>query len=562
MPNKLKDVQTTDKTHHPYILEENVSILLKGTGLPIRVNVYRPKSEDLVPVLVTFGPYGKDVPYAVFNPNSFAEVNEKHKSQHSAWETPDPLYWTKNGYAVVRGDEAGIGQSPGILDTLSRRTTEAFYELIEWSAEQTWSSGKVGLLGISYYAATQWKVAALKPKGLSAICPWEGLTDNYRDNARHGGILSNSFLRSWWDKQIKPHEYGVPGRAASGWCPDTIEGDLSEAERSRSRRVMLEDTRSSSFRDDEYFASKEFDLSNVQVPVLSVANWGGISLHLRGNIQGFIHAGSKFKYLRTIVGRHDLPFYYDDEVRVQKSWFDAWLKDDDRVGWTQKGKVPAVDLVLRKGNVGYNDPEAEKLYERRQEGEWPLARTQYTKFYLTPNGELTRSQAINKGKMSYRALGNIKDPNFISFFTAPFEHDTEITGHSVARLSISVTQDLYGPMPSDIDVFVTLRYLGPDGREVHYTGTVGDPAPLAKGWLRATLRQVNKDHSKHRDWLPHRDYTSKDVLPVIQGEVYTMDVEIWPTTVIADQGGRIVFEVASGDTQGSGIFLHDDPEDR
>jgi predicted acyl esterase len=66
MPNKLKDVQTTDKTHHPYILEENVSILLKGTGLPIRVNVYRPKSEDLVPVLVTFGPYGKDVPYAVY----------------------------------------------------------------------------------------------------------------------------------------------------------------------------------------------------------------------------------------------------------------------------------------------------------------------------------------------------------------------------------------------------------------------------------------------------------------------------------------------------------------
>ena len=86
--------------------------------------------------------------------------------------------------------------------------------------------------------------------------------------------------------------------------------------------------------------------------------------------------------------------------------------------------------------------------------------------------------------------------------------------------------------------------------------------PLTKGWLRVSLRKVNKEHPKHEEWLPHRDYTSKDVLPVIQGEVYGVDVEIWPTNVVAEKGGRIVFEVSSGDTQGSGIFLHNDPKDR
>jgi len=87
-----------------------------------------------------------------FFANSFAEVNPEHKSKYSAWETPDPVFWTKRGYVVVRADERGLGQSPGLLDTMSRGTSECFFDVVEWAAEQEWSSGKVGLLGISYYA--------------------------------------------------------------------------------------------------------------------------------------------------------------------------------------------------------------------------------------------------------------------------------------------------------------------------------------------------------------------------------------------------------------------------
>lgn len=56
---------------------------------------------------------------------------------------------------MVRADEIGLGQSPGKLDTMSRRTTDAFVDVVEWAAEQSWSSGKVGLLGISYYAGSR-----------------------------------------------------------------------------------------------------------------------------------------------------------------------------------------------------------------------------------------------------------------------------------------------------------------------------------------------------------------------------------------------------------------------
>lgn len=566
MPPQIKDAHKVDETSFPYIYEENTEVPLKtsSNGI-IRCNIYRPKtSGEKFPVLVTYGPYGKDIHYKDFHAKSFSEVNPEHHSDHSAWETPDPGFWTKHGYAIVRADECGLGQSPGFLDTMSRGTSEAFFDVVEWAAEQPWSSGKVGLLGISYYAGSQWRVAARQPKGLSAIVPWEGMSDYYRDRCRHGGIFSNKFINFWWNRQVVSNQYGLPGRAARNWGPDCVDGDVSDEEREKNRQDQNIDNLNNKFRDDEYYASKEYDMGDIQVPLLSVANWGGILLHLRGNIEGYLQAGSEFKYLRVITGRHDLPFYYNEEVEVQRSFLDAFLKGEDRVGWSVKGKVPAVDLVLRKGDVGFDNAEAEKVYERRTESEWPIARTQYSKFYLTPDKSLSQTQptVTRSQKLSYEALGSLENPKVLQFTTPAFEQETEITGHIVAHLNVSVSPHASGPTPSDIDLFLTLRYMSPSGKEVHYTGTAGDPIPLAKGWLRVSLRKINTSHPRHREWLPHRDYFSTDVQPVIPGDVYPVDVEIWPTNVVVEKGAKIVFEVSSGDTQGSGIFQHNHPEDR
>lgn len=91
--------------------------------------------------------------------------------------------------------------------------------------------GKVGLLGIryedfdsllqpglwltycSYYAGSQWRVAARQPKGLCAIIPWEGMSDYYRDRCRQGGILSNGFIKFWWNRQVITNQYGRTGRS-------------------------------------------------------------------------------------------------------------------------------------------------------------------------------------------------------------------------------------------------------------------------------------------------------------------------------------------------------------
>lgn len=155
---RIQDLLEVTEDHESgLVFMKNVSIPLKASPLPIRANVYIPLSPvsspgARYPVIVTYGPYGKDIPYATFFAGSFREVNQEHKSKYSAWETPDPVYWCREGYAVVRADERGTGQSPGLLDTMSRGTSECFFDVVEWCAEQPWSSGKVGLLGISYYA--------------------------------------------------------------------------------------------------------------------------------------------------------------------------------------------------------------------------------------------------------------------------------------------------------------------------------------------------------------------------------------------------------------------------
>ena len=101
-----------------------------------------------------------------------------------------------DGYACVRVDSRGAGRSPGFIDIWSPREAKDIYDCIEWAGTQPWSSGKVGMNGISYFATNQWQVGALRPPHLAALCIWEGFADYYRELARHGGILSRLHRRA------------------------------------------------------------------------------------------------------------------------------------------------------------------------------------------------------------------------------------------------------------------------------------------------------------------------------------------------------------------------------
>jgi putative CocE/NonD family hydrolase len=85
-------------------------------------------------------------------------------------------------------------KSEGHAGVLTDEDAQDYYDLIEWAARQPWSSGTVGLVGVSYPCMSQWRVAALRPPSLKAFIPWEGVTDLLREFACQDGVRETSFM--------------------------------------------------------------------------------------------------------------------------------------------------------------------------------------------------------------------------------------------------------------------------------------------------------------------------------------------------------------------------------
>jgi predicted acyl esterase len=286
------------------------------------------------------------------------------------------------------------------------------------------------------------------------------------------------------------------------------------------------------------------------VPLLSAANWGGQGLHPRGNFDGFVAAASRQKWLEAHGDAHWSHFYTDYGVNLQKRFFGHFLKGED-TGWD---KQPRVQLQVRHPG--------EKFVERR-ENEWPLARTQWTRFYLDPlDMGLTRDDPACETTLRYDALGDGKN-----FFTPPLTEPLEITGPIAAKLYLSSST-------TDADVFLVLRVFDPAGQEVTFIGANDPRTPVANGWLRASHRKLDPARS-----LPYRPYhTHDEAWPLTPGEPVELDVEIWPTCIVVPPGYRLCLSVRGKDyayegpplvlegvkysLTGVGPFLHVHPQDR
>src|SRR5436309_2004370 len=127
----------------------------------------------------------------------------------------------------------------------------------------------------------------------------------------------------------------------------------------------------------DYYRERMVDFGKIQAPLLSAANWGGQGLHPRGNYEGFLAAGSKEKWLEVHGDTHFTHFYSDYGMGLQKRFFGRFLQGAD-TGWDQQ---PRVSLNIRRPG---------ERFTLRAENEWPLARTQWTKFFLQAELSLSR----------------------------------------------------------------------------------------------------------------------------------------------------------------------------
>src|SRR5205823_1847480 len=149
-------------------------------GVVLRADIFRPVDETSpVPVLLSYGPYGKGLCWAEHHPmqwerltTAFPEVTRGSSGKYQVWETVDPERWVPFGYACVRVDSRGSGRSPGYLDPHSPRQVQDSAACVEWAGTQPWSNGRVAYSGVSYYVDNAWLVAGMKnpPSHLSAMC--------------------------------------------------------------------------------------------------------------------------------------------------------------------------------------------------------------------------------------------------------------------------------------------------------------------------------------------------------------------------------------------------------
>jgi putative CocE/NonD family hydrolase len=246
----------------------------------------------------------------------------------------------------------------------------------------------------------------------------------------------------------------------------------------------------------------------------------------------------------------------------QLRWFDHWLKGMD----TGIMNDPPVKLEIRTGG----SPER---YAFRNENEWPLARTQWTRMYLkvdrepssdshATEGELVKAAPPTAAKLTYPASGVTKagvasgsslstthgnvGRSGVSFETPPLKQDTEVTGPIALKLWVSSTSE-------DMDIFVTLRNIGPNGDDICEVGQHGQPIPcVTKGWLRASHRKLDPKRS-----LPYRPYHAHDERRWLEpNEIVECDIEIWPTSMVFRQAHKLRVDIQPRDGIGSAPYTH------
>src|SRR5262249_12041014 len=141
--------------------------------------------------------------------------------------------------------------------------------------------------------------------------------------------------------------------------------------------------------------------------------------------------------------------------------------------------------------------------------------------------------------------GSIPPDMGIALETPPLEDDLEVTGPAAAVLWVASSTE-------DMDLFLTIRNIDPDGNDVLETGQQGRPVPVAKGWLRVSHRELDEELS-----LPYRPYhrpLRRRCLTA--GEIVRVEVEIWPTSMVFRRGHRIRLDVQPRDGIGSAGYMH------
>jgi uncharacterized protein len=512
---QLNGIQTTGRDYRALSApdfgttqDDDVAVPMRD-GISLLADVIRPDAPGKFPVLIAASPYPRQI-QNLGAPLGFIEAGASD-------------FFVPRGYVHVIANLRGTGGSGGTFGFFDAQERRDLYDLVEWAADQPWSDGNVGMIGISYFAMTQLEAAVGQPPHLKTIFPLETSVDLY-ESAMPNGLMSSSFVTTFLAM------IGMTsGHTNKLWRSRLLDGigDLLRTPRVHGKfatangessmaglRMLLKLQHDPHPWDDLWRAiavehpvrDEWWDersllplLDRVQVPVYLGCEWENVPLHLPGSLTA-VNALPNSPHVRVaLLGDHGISWPWESLHVEALAWYDHWLKGRD----TGILDGPAIRYQLRKGEAdGWHTADS-----------WPVRDAAHHELALRGDGTLGTSEG-EAGQRTYMTLGaglnrarasKADPPSSLTWETEPFAEDLDVLGNIELRLDATASA-------SDTAWIVALQDVAPDGTATEATA----------GYLRASLRAV--DESASEPGAPSVPCTSPALVPVNEAVGYRIPV--------------------------------------
>ena len=512
-------------------------------GIKLSADIYLPSAETGYPVILLRTPYDNIAP-------RFVEIAQ---------------YFSSEGYGVVIQDVRGRFDSEGHFEPRVNEGKDG-YDTIEWIADQPWSNGKIGTMGVSYGGTVQWLAARECPPHLVTMVSTAtgGMRWMHDENYMNGKFpifqfrwLNMTGGRTMQHYPFEPLSSNQPGVASPYNFNKIIRTrPLKDVDKAVGRtntywRTWLEHNTY-----DDYWQQMSFEdyFDKVDIPALHITGWFDNcqwgELYMYSQMVARSQAGDK-QWLLIGPWDHagtskpqaklgDLAFTQDavpDLRAIHLRWFDHWLKGEDN--------DQDADSKVKIFTMGHN--------VWRKEATWPPQNTQPVKYYLHSGGDAntlagdgtldtTGPQDEPSDHYIYNPEGpvpSVRDPDSplpptdvnvltmdyryaqrredtLVYSSAPLEEELEVTGTALIRLYAA--SDCV-----DTDWIALLCDVYPDGKSI----------PISSAVMRASYR-AGADQ-----------IDSPPPSPISPGEVYKYTIEFLATSIVFQRGHRLRVMVTS-----------------
>ena len=454
-------------------------------GVNLSADIYLPKAQGPFPTVLMRTPYSNNMPQAIERGHTLAN----------------------SGYACVIQDVRGRWDSDGDFYAFYNEGPDG-YDTQEWIGRQEWSTGKVGMAGGSYLGLVQWTSAPYGSEFLKAMAPRVIFWDFHEGLLHPGGALQ---LNVAITRGMRSNARTAQSIDYHNWTEVFNSLPLSQMDEAAGRNVNFWKDWIEHWTYDDYWdkVNVEKKRDDIAAPALNMGGWydvfaqhsfrlfNGLRLHGKTpeSRQSRLIVGPWVHGLSISQRTGDIDFGADSMVdldSLETRWFDYWLKGIDN------GIVD--EPPLRLFIMGIN--------EWRDENEWPLARTDWQKWYLhSDNGA---NSVLGDGGLSPEAPGDESPDKFVydpRFPVQTLGGNTCCSPHIVPwgpqdQRPAEARQDVlcYTTPPMEADMEVTgpikvVLYAATDGLDTDWTAKLVDVSPtgyaknLCDGIIRARYRE-------------------------------------------------------------------------